>query len=115
MLGAYLFEVVPQEFGVRKNPFFPIIVVRKFIMKMVLGRDDGNSGGLEYDTELKKYVGGNDEDSFSKKEREELVNDDNVTQNNPLVINNLRKLYWKVGRKKVFAAVKSFNLKVGPK
>lgn len=56
-----------------------------------------------------------DEDNFVKKERSDLLTDKNVIEQNPLVINNLRKLYYKEGMKKIYAAVKSFNLKVGPK
>lgn len=32
-----------------------------------------------------------------------------------MVINNLRKIYYKAGMNKMYAACKSFNLKVGPR
>ena len=44
-----------------------------------------------------------------------MLTSKNVINENPLVINNLRKLYRKPGRDKMYAAVRSFNLKVGPR
>lgn len=31
MLGAYLLEVLPQEFGVRQHPLFPIKAIWNFL------------------------------------------------------------------------------------
>ena len=64
---------------------------------------------------MKDYIDKDEEDSMSKNERSSLLTNENVISENPLVINNLRKLYKKEGRAGMYPAVRSFNLKVGPK
>jgi hypothetical protein len=35
VLGAYLFEIVPQEFGVTRKAYFPFSMVKKFFQRKV--------------------------------------------------------------------------------
>lgn len=35
IVGAYLFEIIPQEFGVTRKVYFPIVMIKKFIQKKV--------------------------------------------------------------------------------
>jgi ABC-type multidrug transport system fused ATPase/permease subunit len=110
LLGAYLLEVLPQEFGVRRHPLFPITGLWRWItcQKRITYSKPGR------DAEQKRYLADGEEDPLSEKEREEISKMDS-SGDYPLVINNLRKLYVKQGHKGPYAAVKSFNLRVGEK
>lgn len=61
LLGAYLLEVLPQEFGVRQHPLFPFRAFWMFITcqkKMSYSRPGR-------DVELKKYLAFAEEDPLS--------------------------------------------------
>ena len=107
LLGAYLLEVLPQEFGVSRPALFPFTDFYKFITC----KEDRSWMKPERDREAKKYMTSDEEDPLSKAERETISKMKGI-DDSPLIINNLRKLYTKQGYKGPYSAVKSFNLKV---
>jgi ABC-type glutathione transport system ATPase component len=110
LLGAYLLEVLPQEFGVRQHPLFPLAG----LWRLITCKKRATYSRPELDEELLRYIAKGEEDSLSQREREEVAHMDG-SGDWPLVINNLRKLYKKQGHPGPYAAVKSFNLRVAAK
>lgn len=113
LLGMYLHEVIPQEFGVAKPLLFPYYSFRRFLRRRARNQTD-DSDKIEEDPDLRKYVSEEDEDEDSRHERVEVSRFQDYFSKYPLVCNNLRKLYKKEGRKEPFAAVRSFNLIIEP-
>ncbi len=114
ILGIYLFEIVPQEFGVRRSPLFPIYaIINLFKAKNSVQINTSD------DPQLRDYISDHEEDDFSKKERQKIVHfaseeDQEAIKNEyPLIINNMRKLYKKEGIEGFYPAVRSLNLAVG--
>jgi hypothetical protein len=70
---------------------FPFKIITQFILRK--SKDFSNSVP-EHDGSLRKYINENEEDNFSKSEREYVYNIEE-TSKYPLIINNLRKLYHK--------------------
>lgn len=62
LLGVYLFEVIPQEFGVRRSPLFPIYgLINLFKRKQTVQINTSE------DPQLRDYISEHEEDDFSKK------------------------------------------------
>lgn len=62
-LGAYLFEILPQELGVKRSPFFPFV----WLYKLVTCRSRAISTLTTHrDEALRDYIAEDEEDAFSK-------------------------------------------------
>lgn len=109
VLGMYLHEIIPQEYGVARPWTYPV----KFLKDMCRKKID-DSEKIEQDKQLDKYVKEEDEDEDARHERVEVGRFTDHFAKYPLICNNLRKLYKKEGRKDLYAAVKSFNLIIEP-
>lgn len=59
IVGAYLFEVIPQEFGVTRNPIFPITMLSKFVKRKVKKNEALSDNLPEEDHELSQFMGKN--------------------------------------------------------
>lgn len=60
LIGAYLFEIVPQEYGVTRSPLFPFSMLKNFVKKKVNKGNRHSEHELEEDAELKYYIGKKD-------------------------------------------------------
>lgn len=94
LIGMYLHEVIPQEFGVAKPLLYPFYSFKRFLKRRMRGRQD-DSDKVSDDKELRKYVSEDDEDEDSRHERIEVSRFQDYFTKYPLVCNNLRKLYKK--------------------
>ncbi|KAL4456247.1 hypothetical protein ABPG74_014208 [Tetrahymena malaccensis] len=100
LLGVYLHEVIPQEFGTQQHWLFCLRKLRK--------RNKGN----EFDSSMvNQNFEGLQEDQDSKQEREFIRNIEDHSQY-PLVIRDLRKVYKPVGGRPEHVAVKNLSLHV---
>ena len=115
LLGTYLFEIIPQEFGVTRGVLFPFTMITKTFKRCLGDNSKDKMDEIEADPELRNYINKNEEDEFSKEERDKIIDSDEDLSNYPLIINNLRKLYRKPAYKEMYPAVRSFNLKINKK
>lgn len=94
VFGIYLHEVVPQEYGVRKHPFFIFSACRKRRRKIENSLDALN-------------VEGEDEDCLNERK---LVDSIVNVAEYPLICKNLQKIYPSSGGRSKNTAVKNFSL-----
>jgi len=97
IIGIYLHEVIPQEYGIRKHPLF-------FFSCFAKSRPS-SSEELDELCEL--------EDLDSKNERE-FVNSITKIQQYPLICKNLQKIYKSSGGRPLNKAVRNFSLAIRP-
>ena len=74
LLGAYLLEVLPQEFGVRQHPLFPFAA----LWRLITCQKRAAYNLPELDEELLRYIAKGEEDSLSQREREEVARMDDI-------------------------------------
>ena len=92
ILGIYLYEVIPQEYGIRKHPFF-CIKRKKKMNKKKFSQDcelliDSNDSNLDK------------EDQDSKNERKKVYLINQKFSNFPLICKDLKKVYKNKGHYK---------------
>ena len=97
VLGIYLHEVVPQEYGIRKHPLFFL---------PFFGNGDKNISSQEAAEDESEF-----EDIDSKNERK-FVNSINNVAEYPLICKNLQKIYRSSGGRPVNKAVNNFSLAI---
>lgn len=111
VLGIYLDQVLPQEYGVRKHPLFFI----KWFKNQVTDKSNDKKQTHDQIEEIpkdhtdKKFMK-NTEDEDVNKEREKVASLQPPLEKYPLVIKNLRKVYKAIGGKPPKVAVKNFSL-----
>lgn len=113
ILAFYMDQVLPSEFGVRRNWHFPITETWKLIKRY---RKHGNfkkkseevlAMNIEVDEEETKF-----EDSDVKAEREKIVSHDFNPTQYPLIMSNMRKVYAGRGGEGAKLAVKDVTFAV---
>jgi len=106
LVGVYLNEVLPQEYGVPRHPLFIFNSCRRRREDGFVAVSDSNQEG--HTNALEAELDGEDDDC--RDERNAVMNAENPRQF-PLLINNIRKIYAGPEKK---VAVKSFCLGVRP-
>ena len=116
ILGLYLDKVWPQEYGVRKKPFY---FLEKWLKK--LRKSDSNASNyveIEENSPVPRpenfsnVLDVNGEDDDVKKETEFVSKLQPPFYEYPLVIRNLRKVYKAVGGRPSKVAVEDFSLHI---
>lgn len=116
ILGLYLDKVWPQEYGVRKKPFY---FIDKWLKK--LRKSNSNSSnyveieensGVARPEDFTNVLDINGEDDDVKKETEFVSKLQPPFYEYPLVIKNLRKVYKAVGGRPSKVAVEDFSLHI---
>ena len=115
VLGLYLDEVVPQEYGIPKHPLY-FLKKSSFKKKIVPQKNSINNSpqvdGKPFEQIDIKRPNLYQEDADVKREREYISIIDPNSTTYPLIIRNLRKVYKPVGGKPSKVAVKDFSLHV---
>jgi hypothetical protein len=91
LLTFYLYNIIPQNFGVRKHPLFCLKkpLRNTFLYALIFGHDENSHID---ESKLSEFDALEDQDS--KKERKDILN---MTQKQyesyPLVVREIRKIY----------------------
>jgi ABC-type multidrug transport system fused ATPase/permease subunit len=97
ILGMYLYEIIPQEFGIRKHPLFFIknlFQCNKNINEININKNNINFTYKKLEEENLYDNNINDEDDLTKEQK--IINNiikTNTIKNYPLIVTNLTKIY----------------------
>jgi hypothetical protein len=102
IFGMYFYEVIPQQFGVRKSPFFFLSGFLNFKKKKAFTKND-----IEYVPALNGYS--NDDNELAQ-EIKKVQQVSNQREKFPLIAENLTKIYKGSGARKSKKALSELNL-----
>ena len=96
ILGMYLYEIIPQEFGIRKHPLFFIknLFQCKNINEININKNNINFTYKKLEEENLYDNNINEEDDLTKEQK--IINNiikTNTIKNYPLIVTNLTKIY----------------------
>ena len=109
LVGLYLEQVWPQEFGVARHPFFFITDCFDKKKKQEKAAQLAMNANKQDTTTA---LGLNMEDEDVRQERETINNLEAPYEDYPLVVRNLRKVYKAIGGKPPKVAVQNFSLHI---
>ena len=117
LLGLYLEQVIPHEYGIRKHPLFFIKGIwdkgkKKLHERASISRSRGDFVPIEVKKVDRSKLGPDFEDDEVAKEIDYVKGLEPPFSDLPLVIKNLRKVYKAVGGKPPKIAVNDFSLQI---
>ena len=110
ILGLYLHEIIPQEYGIRKHPLF---IIEYFCKKPKKTQKNSIKSQEQQYNEIDDDPEVQIEDLDSKTERD-FVNNITNYSDFPLICKNLQKVYKSSGGRSTNKAIKNFSLAIRP-
>jgi ABC-type glutathione transport system ATPase component len=99
ILGIYLYEVIPQQFGVRKHPLFCIKkLLKRRKKKAIRSRSEDAAEAMHQEEKLDVGSFGSSDEEIIGEQKKVASLDKHERHKYPLIVDNLTKIYINSGK-----------------